>query len=410
MLSILLKDLLHHRKKFFLASFAIAWGTVSLILFLAFGEGLKKRLFDTFETIGRGNIIVFGISTSKPYKGLPVGRRIRFTFEDMEILRDRIPEIQYLSTLSSMGNRVISYSTSIANSQICGVDPAYQILGVQYPDGEGRFINDFDVEQRRRVICLGYELKNQLFGSNNALEKTVFVDGVPFLVVGVIQKKTIGSRSSSPDATNGYIPASTFSILYNQLFPQRFYLRPYNFDDANLIKEQIKRIFSSKYQFDPTDRSALFIQDFIEIENLSSKFFLGLQLFLGLIGSITLLLASVGVASMMYVIIRQNMREIGIKMCLGAKKYTILLSFLMEMLIIIFVGGMIGFPLSWLLIKVYTALPLEELSIGSIGTPIISWKIAILAIFILGFIGSIAGLFPAKKAASMNPVDALRYE
>ena len=410
MLGLFLKDLLRQRKRFFLTSMAIAWGTISMVLFLAFGEGMKQSFLQGTRGLGEGIIMFGGGSTGKTFKGLGTGRRIRLTVEDMDLIRQRIPEIGRISAEFQRWGVDYTYGKVTTNSRVSGVYPDFGEMRTQFPAEGGRFINDSDVKEKRRVIFLGNKLKERLFGKGMAVGEFVIVNRIPFLVIGVMQEKMQTSMYSGPDDMSGVIPVTTFDSLYGYRYVNRIIAQPRRLGDTEMIKNLIRRILGAKYQFDSTDKRAVWMWDVVEQEKQIMKIMLGIQMFLGIIGGITLFIAGGGVANMMYVVIRQRTKEIGLKIALGAKKRNILFPFLLESIMITLIGGMLGIPTTYFMIKGYTALPVENLVIKYLGTPEISWNIAFGTVIILGILGLAAGFFPARKAASINPMEALRYE
>lgn len=410
MFRLFLKDLIRQRKRFFLTAMAIGWGTISMVLFLAFGEGLKQGFLEGTRGLGESIIIISGGSTGKAYKGLGTGRRIRLSVEDVDLIQQRIPEIGRISAEYQRWGLEYTYGKATTNSRVSGVFPDFGDMRTHYPATGGRFINTIDVREKRRVIFLGNELKERLFGKNDAIGKYVTVNRIPFLVVGVLQEKIQTSMYSGPDAMGAVMPASTFASLYGYRYVSRIIVQPRRPEDAEFVKSLIKRVLGAKHQFDPTDKRALWIWDVVEQEREVMKVMLGIQMFLGMIGGITLFIAGGGVANMMYVVIRQRTKEIGLKIALGAKKRNILFPFLLESILITLIGGIFGIPVTYLMIKVYAALPIEEYIFRILGVPEISWNIAFGTVIILGLLGLLAGFFPARKAASINPMEALRYE
>jgi putative ABC transport system permease protein len=176
------------------------------------------------------------------------------------------------------------------------------------------------------------------------------------------------------------------------------------------VEQEIRRVLGKKYHFDPTDERAVPMWNFIENEQEGAKIFRGINIFLAVIGSMSLIIAGVGVANIMYVVAKERTREIGIKRAVGAKKNHIIFQFIFESLLIAFIGGSLGLLISIGLIKLVWMLPMEEGAMSFLGRPILSTFVIAVSITLLSLIGLFAGLLPARKAASIEPVDALRYE
>jgi len=404
------KDILRQRKRFLLTSMAITWGTISMVLFLAFGEGMKHSFEQSSKGLGEGILIVYGGSTGKAFKGLGTGRPIRLTVEDMYLLRERIPEIERIRAEFLTGDKSFTIGNNTVTSSVSAVFPDFSEMRSNYPVKGGRFINELDIQEKRRVIFLGNELKERLFEDSEAVGRTITLDRYPFLVVGVLQEKMQMSMYWGPDDMKGVIPATTYSSLYGERYIYVMIIQPQRPEDNEFVKDQVRKVLGAKYRFDPEDSRALRMWDTIEQDRITGIVALGIQIFLGIVGGMTLFIAGGGVANMMYVIIRQRTHEIGLKMALGAKRRSVMFTFLLESLLITLTGGFLAIPICRLLIWGYTSLPIENPALQYLGTPVISLNIAVGTVLILGLLGFIAGFFPARKAVSINPMEALRYE
>ncbi|MBA7667375.1 Macrolide export ATP-binding/permease protein MacB [subsurface metagenome] len=263
---------------------------------------------------------------------------------------------------------------------------------------------------KKRVVFLGTELKKRLFGEKDAVGKTILINRIPFLVIGVMVDKMQNSMYNGADVDKAAIPYSSFKTIYGDRYLHRLIYRPEDLSQAEMVKDEVFKVLSQKYKFDPTDKQALEIWDMVEEEKLMRNIFLGLEIFMGIIGGLTLIVAGVGVANIMYVSAKKRTKEIGIKMALGAKKRHVLLQFISEALMISFIGGGAGVLFSFIIVETFQALPLEGDVADILAHPVISFKIMLLTALILSIIGFLAGIFPARRAASAKPVEALRYE
>jgi putative ABC transport system permease protein len=404
------RELKRQKKRITLTIFALAWGTFSIVVLLAFGEGLKRQMIKSTHGLGEGICIIYGGQTSKTYKGLGKGRVIMLHEEDIELLQSRVSGIELISPEGDRSRNNMTYERKSLTERVIGVFPAFEELRGYYPQRGSRFINSLDLKNKKRVIFLGTELKKRLFGEDEAVGKTVLVNSIPFLVIGVMTNKMQNSMYNGPDVDKAAIPFSTYQAIYGDKYLRRLIYRPKDLSQAETVKKEVYKVMSQKYKFDPTDTQALSIWDMIEEEKLMENIFLGIKVFMGIIGGLTLVVAGVGVANIMYVSARKRTKEIGIKMALGAKKRYVLLQFISEALMIAFIGGAFGILLSFIIIGLVQALNFKGDVADILAHPVISFDIMILTALILGTIGFLAGVFPARKAASAKPVEALRYE
>lgn len=403
-------DFRKQKKRASLTVAAIVWGTMSILLLLAFGQGLKEQLDRNQRGMGANIMVIWGGQSSIPFEGLPRGRRTRFLPEDIDLIKQSIPEVGEVGAEYSRWGIDLIYGRKVLSEHVCGEYPCYEEIRAHFP-GKGRYINATDMEYKRRVIFLGHKLANRLFGDEDPIGKTIKVSGMPFTVIGVgIQKEQMGMYGG-PDIDKGSIPATTFSAIYGNKYFSNLVVQIPTGNSNKVVESRLYQVLGAKYKFDPTDKQALSIWDTIEGRKELSKMMIGMQIFMGIIGAMTLLIAGVGVANIMYVVIRERTKEIGVKMALGAKPSTIHNLFLLEALVICFSGGAIGIFVSQLLCDLLSLIPRNpESTMSWLGNPRISLPIGLITISILAIIGIISGYFPARKAASLNPAETLRYE
>ena len=402
-------DLGHQTKRVVLTVLAIAWGTLSIVLLLSFGEGLKRAFARGTRGMGEGIAVVWPGASTRAYMGLPSGRPIPIKEEDPYLLRSRIPEIASLSVeFAKFASLTVGAKT--INARVRGVDPEFGELRKLLPQPGGRFLNAIDMAEKRRVVFLGEGLANDLFGTEDVVGKTVQINQSTFLVVGVAQKKIQMGMYNGPDKNQATIPASTFKSAYTDAKIQNLVYRPVSLELGDMAKAQLYRVMGAKYHFDPEDTRSLGIWDTRENQRITDNIAFGIQIFLGIIGALTLFVGGMGVANIMYAVVKERTREIGVKMALGAKERQVMLPFVLEALLMTVLGGILGTAISLGLIAIIAALPLESEAFEFMGRPTFSPAIAAATATVLGMIGSLAGFFPAKRAASVNPAVSLRYE
>src|SRR5262249_55330628 len=230
-------------------------------------------------------------------------------------------------------------------------------------------------------------------------------------VIGVMQPKVMMGMYSGPDKGQASIPAPTFKAMFTDGKINNMVYKPKGEGElADQAKAQIYRVLGHKYRFDPDDTRALGIWDTRENQRITGNIALGIQMFLGIIGGLTLMVGGMGVANIMYAVVKERTREIGVKMALGAKVRQVMSPFVLEALTMTILGGALGTGGGLVLMRTAPALPLKDQAFEFLGRPTFSPAIAAATSLILGSVGTLAGYFPARRAASVNPAESLRYE
>lgn len=389
--------------------FGLIWGTMSIILLLSFGVGVQKQMSKNMHGIGEGLAIVWPGQTSIPYEGYGRDRAIRLNEDDIEYIRGEVKLIKRISPEFSKGGTAVRVGDKINRPNISGIIPEYAFMRSIGPEPGGRWLNDLDLQQKRRVVFLGNDLRDFLFGEKtDVIGKYIYMNEIPFMVVGVMKSKTQNSSYASRDKDRAFIPMTTFKAIFGYKYVNNFV---YQIEDPRYSQAAQKQLYDAlakKFKFDPNDKETLGIWDTTSFDEFIFYFSLGFNMFMGLIGVITLIVGGIGLANIMYVVVQERTLEIGIRRSVGATGRNIQWNFILEAFIVIGVGALIGFFLAIAIITGFNALPLEQFK-EAVGTPQLNLMVAFVTTFILATIGFLAGFFPARRAAKLNVVDCLRF-
>lgn len=398
-----------HKLRSFLTMFGIAWGVGSLLLLVGLGEGFRSGQQKNLAELGQDIMFTFSGRIPAIEGSLQSGQKYSFTYDDYVAIRN---ESKFLRAVSPVLNREDIRAVSefgSTNGQVFGVAPSYnQIRNV--PVSPGRWFNDEDNNEHRRVAVVGWELLKNVFPGRPAVGSTILLNGISFDIIGVVQK--IGKEGNN--GTNGriFIPVETMRMLFplkaenSENAISFINYRPITREQHLEAKQEVHRIIARRHGFDPTLEDAFEDWDTIENSQKVAKIFDAMDWFLGVVGVVTLGLGAIGIINIMLVSVTERTREIGLRKALGATHRNILTQFFVEGAFLTAFSGGIGLAITVGLVTLLAQLPSPE----GFDTPRIVPSSAITAILSLAVAGIVAGVFPARKAALLPPVEALRQE
>jgi putative ABC transport system permease protein len=404
-----LSTLWAHKLRSFLTMFGIAWGVGSLLLLVGLGEGFRSGQDKNLAQLGQDIMFTFPGRIPAVAGSFQSGQPYKFTYDDYVAIRDHAKFVRALSPVIQRDDIRAVSDFGTTNGQVFGVFPAYNHIR-NVPVFPGRWFNNEDNTEHRRVAVVGWELLKNMFPGRPAVGSTILLNGMDFEVIGVIDK--IGKEGNNGTNIRIFVPLETMRMLFplkgenSENAISFINYRPLTKEQHAEAKAEVHQFIAGRHHFDPKVEDAFMDWDTIDESMKVGKIFDAMDWFLGVVGLVTLALGAIGIINIMLVSVAERTKEIGLRKALGATHRNILTQFFIEGAFLTAFSGGIGLAISIGFVTLLAQLPAPE----GFDTPRIVASSAVTAILSLAIAGIAAGLYPARKAALLPPVEALRQE
>jgi putative ABC transport system permease protein len=404
-----------NKMRTFLTGFSVAWGIFMLMILLGSGNGLSNGVSENFMRDAINGMWLWSGRTSIPYQGMQEGRQIQFTNADYDVLKD-LEGIEHTSGRYYFSGNRFSYGSEYGDYTAITCHP--DLKDVESIDiVKGRFVNDVDIKETRKSIVIGQDIYDALFKDKEAIGEYIRVNNIPFKVVGIC-KEGGGTRHR-----NAYIPVTTGQKVFNgsnRLHNFALTINAKTLEESQAIETRVRERLARKHKFDAKDESAMGSYNKLEDVIQTMKIFQAIDIFIWIIGIGTLIAGVVGVSNIMLIVVKERTKEIGIRKAIGASPASVIGLILLESILITTIAGYIGLVLgtglmegiNFFVEQQYAASAATNAGNGEtlFRNPTVDLNVAVMATMLLVFAGAIAGYIPAKRAASIKPIEALRDE
>jgi putative ABC transport system permease protein len=399
----------------FLTAFGVFWGIFMLVIMLGSGNGLQNGVTQNFGDMATNSVFIWAQQTTVPYKGFPRGRSYNFENEDVKAIKNTVTEIKYLAPRLQAGG--FRETNNVVRGLKTGL---FNIMG-DYPDinlidpinlQSGRFINQTDISQKRKVAVIGARVVDILFNKGEEpVGQYIQIQGVYFMVIGVFSSKRTGEQANQENQ-NIFLPFTSLQQTYNYGNAVGFFaVTAKDGIPVSVVEEKTIRLLKQRHSISPSDESAIGHFNLQKEYDKMTGLFFGIRLLVWIVGTGTLIAGVIGVSNIMLVVVRERTKEIGIQRALGATPGKVITQIMMEAIVLTTFAGYFGLASGVGLLELINfALTSSGANTDMFLHPGINFNVAILALTILVFSGGLAGMIPARKAVSVKPIDALRFE
>jgi putative ABC transport system permease protein len=406
-----------NKMRTFLTAFGVFWGIFMLIVMLGAGNGLRNGVTSDFGDFATNSVFMWTRNTTVPYKGLPRGRHFNFKMDDVAALKREIPEIDILSPRTQGGG--FQSGNNVVRGAKSG---AFSIMG-DYPEWNeidpvtitsGRFLNNADLKEKRKVAVIGKKVQEILFEpGEEAIGQYIQLQGIYFQVIGTFKPLNSGINFGGDKEQTIYIPLTTFQRVYNWGdVIGWFAFTSKDGVPASVVEEKASALLRRRHLVSPDDMQAVGSFNLEKQYNQMTGLFQGINGLIWIVGIGTLLAGVIGISNIMLVIVKERTKEIGIQRAIGATPFKIISQIITESVFLTTFAGYVGLVISVGLLELLNKMLLSGESSGDtmFKNPGIDFNMAMIALAVLVVSGAIAGWIPARKAVSIKPIDALRYE
>jgi putative ABC transport system permease protein len=386
-----------------LTALSVAWGMLMLVVLLGAGRGLQNGAAYEFRDDAVNSLWLYSGKTTLPFAGRGPGRDVKLMNDDYDVIRRTVPGVEHITARFYLyGEFIVSYGAKHSAFDIRGTHPGHQYLEKTIITA-GRFLDDADLSERRKVCVIGSKVVEFLFGKTDPIGEYVKIRGLSYKVVGVFED--VGGEA---ELKKIYVPVTTAQLVYNQ--PGRVHQIMFTIGNATLeqsksIASTLQRVIAQRHGISPDDRRALHVQNNVEEFERVNSVFVWIQIFVWIVGIGTLLAGIVGVSNIMLISVKERTREIGVRKALGATPWSIISLVIGEAVIVTGIAGYCGLVLGIGVVEL-AARYLKD--VPYLRQPDVDLRLALIATGVLVFCGALAGFFPARHAASVSPIEALR--